>query len=902
MALLVNYEGSYLPPQKLWYLVDGVWKEVTNIFENAAQQELAVLDQERIKQDQVVAALQTKSVALMASIDGSDPSIPLVEDPAAIEAILMEVEVLNLQLQVAQTEQVVVTKQLFEQKAQLEYIKLVTQGETALAKIGNVVTNPDDWKVIRIAPQSTLGERLEVVIQSGLDTNDRVFNYGLVYYRLFKVNSVDANDNLDLLKAEFQRRLDIDGYTLGVEPTNYILTIDTIQNVYTEVNQFVNSGAKRIEDYLASIKDQQKFILDQIEESKASMVQLEEIKIANPEAVPVNENGTIITSATNNDLKVPLGDKLLSYQNVTSFDQLVSTSTLQDIAAGTKDIADYPGVLQLNKDASALNEKLQSVQAFQEVNNQIQNDLISGNSVFNLTVLNTKKAGLTGSKTLFWTSQLGNSTVSSSGGSLSYSQTYTSSGTYKFKNNELVVLSTKYTAIINGLLSSTSTVTLGVTFYDGEQPKIISVKNGSIYAYDGSSKIASKAIQTSIVSANKAHTSNDKTSTYTKFNTVEQPHHNIVFVKENASVTTPSDVTLSVYQPVINGLFYANTEDSGLALATTFSTPIYEYSLRITQLVNMMNVPANGQESFSFNAKEIPLTDYFKNNDNIISQITEEITPGLLSFNAKEIPLTDYFKNNDNIISQITGEITPGLLSFNASHIIMTDFMVKNDNIIQQDKDSLSTPIDAFSFNIKQTNSYLTVKNGYGQDTGYTVGSSINGMVIIKPTSSVNDPFQELKSLVQTSANLRENDGTYKSLDFYQKTRYVISTQTGLIICNPPFEGEILNKLVDAMPRMVTSSSVRVFDTDSLRMDLINAQILDVPRIITSTAAKTMEDVYTNTPYTLDKLNSNESGVTQIITQISTVPMEPDRFELLNKDTSSIPSPAIQLNPGVTLS
>lgn len=204
-----------------------------------------------------------------------------------------------------------------------------------------------------------------MAIQHGLDTNDRIFNYGLVYYRLFKVSGTDPNDNLDYLKEQFKRRLNKVAFDAGIEPTNYVLTVDSVQNVYVEVNAFVNAGAKRIEDYLASVKDQQKYILDKIEDAKVAMAALEE-KVITGEIIKVD--GKIQTLSSKPELVVPLGDTLLKYQNVTSFPQLVSTNTLQDIAAGTKAAANYPGVIKLNSDAVSLNEKLQSIQEFQTVN------------------------------------------------------------------------------------------------------------------------------------------------------------------------------------------------------------------------------------------------------------------------------------------------------------------------------------------------------------------------------------------------------------------------------------------------------------------------------------------------------------------------------------------------------
>ena len=913
MALLVNYEGTYLPPQKLWYLVDGVWKEVVNVFENTAQQELAVLDQERIKQDQVVTALITRENELLAKIDGSDPTIPIETDPAKIEAILNEIDTIELQLSITKTEQVVLTKKLFEAKAQMEYLKLVTEGEQALEKIAKNVTNPSEWGVIRIAPQSTLDERLEIVIQHGLDTNDRIFNYGLVYYRLYKLSSADQNDNLDYLKDQFKRRLNKAAYDLGIEPTNYILTIDNIQNVYVEVNQFVNSGAQRIEDYLASIKDQQKYILDSIEEAKVSMDALQ-AKVVAGTLTPVD--GKIIAAAVNDDLKVPIGDVLLNYQSVTTFDQLVSTSTLQDIAAGTKDIADYPGIIKLNADATALNEKIGAVQNFLTTNKEIQNELTSGQITFNLNVLTTKKATLTPSKLLFWTSPLGDTTVATSAGALSYSQTYTSSGTYKFKNNELVTLSTTYSAIINALMSHTNTIVLGVTFKSGDQPRIINVEKGGLYVYGKDSVVNPRAIQTSIVNVNSASIIDTKTEQNTKANDKEQPHTKIVFVKENGYVETPGEVIITVTQPIINGLFYANTEDSQVQASTHVSTVVYDYAFDIHPIHTLDYVDPLG--SFSFNAKEIPLSDWFKNNDNIISQVKESIGEATFSFNTKEIPLTNWFKNNDNIISQVKETITSQLLTFNAFQIPI-EAMKYNDNIIAQDKTSLLTPINAFSFNTKQTNNYSNVKNGYGQDTTYVAtttqagATNLNGISIIKLVSSsdistggatlINAANKEYPSLLKTVSKSRDTKGDYARISYYSKTRIIITSQTGLVILESKYPDDTMNALYDAIPRMITPKAVNIVDIETFQMDKLNMMLIDQPRIMTMTADKTLN---AEQNYKLDTLNYCADGTTQIVTQnATTVATDSDLYSassLVNKDISSIVNPAIQLNPGVVLS
>ena len=908
MALLVNYEGSYLPPQKLWYLIDGVWKEVTNVYESSSQQELAILDQERIKQDQVVGALQTKASVLMASIDGSNPTIPLETDPIKIESILTEVELLNLQLDVAKTEQVVLTKQLFEQKAQVEYIKLVTEGEIALAKIGNIVTNPSNWRVIRIAPQSTLDERLEVVIQSGLENNDRIFNYGLVYYRLYEVNSAEALkpiNNPETLALEFQRRLNKEAYTLGTDPlntSNYVFTTDTIQNVYTEVNQFVNAGAKRIEDYLASIKDQQKYILDNVEIAKEAMLQLEEIATSEPEKLNLDINGHILTSVSKTDLQVTLGEKLLAYQNVTSFTELVSTKTLQDIASGTKDIADYPGVVKLNNDVISLNEKLKSVQDFQTINNQIQKDLTSGSIVFNLTVLNTKKSALTGSKTLFWSNPLGDSTIAANGGVVKYTQTYTSSGTYKFKNNEMVTLSTTYIAIINSIMARTSNAVFGVTFKTGEHPRIIQVQNGNLVVFcKDESPVITKVDQKAIINVDTVSTGDTKVQTLTKFNDKNQPHTSIAFVKENTTIVTPSEVNLAVYHPVINGLFYANTEDSGIQNSVKISTPIFENAFSIHQILLAENSNPASQYMVSFGCRaETP--QVFKYNDNIISQVKESIhldtdpvdSSWSFNFNTRSIPLLP---------------------------------ISKNDNIIEQ-KPALQLSIQdmiPFSFNIKQTNNYSTIKNGYNIATSYVTASEgvIDSLIVIEPSTIEIKAILASGSVYKTTGKDKFHP-SLRTLDLYEKTRRLIIMQTGLVVIDlnePPFNEVVtdtLNVLMDSVPRMLTSQAIRTIDLNTVGMDVLNNEgpngsisymlINSSSKLLDLSADTTKTNIYSLENLAKDGLNSSTYDVTGVIVQTDSLTQIVKDLnsntimeDTLNIDGSSILSTALQTNPGVSL-
>ena len=910
MALLVNYEGTYLPPQKLWYLVDGVWTEVKQVFENNTQNEIAVLDQNRIHQDQVVTSLQTKFDELMARIDGSDITVPMETDPVIVDQIIAQAELISLQLNIAKAEQVVLTKSLFEQKAQLEYIKLVGEGERALSKIATTVLNPAEWLCIRVAPQSTLDERLDVVIQQGLPDDSRIFNYGLVCYRLFKIGTTDKNDDTEYLRTEFKRRLSNLAYINGIEATNHIFTIDTIQNIYTEVNQFVNAGAKRIEDYLASIKDQQKYILDTIEVAKESMVQLEQAKIDG--LVPVNASGQIMTMSTLPELQVPLGEKLLAYQNVTSFTQLVSTQVLNDIAAGTKAITDYPGITKLNTDATSLNEKIQAIQDFQVINNQIAEDLVSGKVSFNLNILTSKKVSLNVSKNLFWSTPLGDSTVAGSGGSLTYKQTYTSSGTYKFKNGEMVTLSTKYTAIISQLLATTKLGELAVTFTAGGQPKIIQMINGYIYAYGETSPVIPSVKQTAIVNVSKAFTKELNIGAGLSMNQNAQPHHSIVFVKGNTTVTTDPNILLSVYHPVINGLFYANTEPVNFSSNLNLGSATFEYAYDIRQLPAAETPVSTIAQSFGFNTKEIPLTNWFINNDNIVTQVKEEIQPVGFGFNTFTMP-TRTFINNDNIISQLeTNLYTGGLLSFNLESTPLPAVSSKNDNIIQQ----VVSEAISFGFNAYKTNSYEKIKNGYGTlDIGFTTGTlaSAPGLTLVTynlGNASLVPESEKLEKWINSFNTI--TDFPYGKLELGQKSRIILSSQTGLTVHEFAYPDDMLNKLIDSVPRMLTAQTVRVHEA-LFTEDTLNKVVETVP-LITTLIKSTMEDLSGKELSSTQLTGSNPNNINAIYndtihttTMITSVIHNENTYsdtnasELLNKEIASIVVPTLQLNPGVVI-
>lgn len=853
MALLVNYEGTYLPPNKLWYLVDGTWKEVITVFENPVQQEIALIDANRIKQDQVVNGLMTKQQQLMAQIDGSDPTIPMTFDPVEIESIMQQVEVIDLQLNVAKTEQVVLTKKLFEQKAQMEYLRLISEGEMALKKIAATVDNPTNWGVIRIAPQSTLDERLEVVIQSGMPTNERIFNYGLVYYRLYRKNSTEAIDDIVALQNEYLRRLDKVSYDLGREPTNYIITFDDIQPVYIEVNQFVNSGAKRIEDYLANIRDQQKYILDNIELAKAAMTALQ-IK-ADEGLIPVVDN-KIITLNTEQALQVPLGSALLDYQSVTSFDQLVSTQTIQQIASGSLDINDYPGIVKVNQEVTALNEKIVAVQDFSSINNAIQNKLVSNEIVFNLEAVNILKLDLVSAQDQFWNTVLGSTTLSNSGGTTKYTQTYTSGGMYRFKPEELVILSTTISYIINVAETNKDTLTLLVSG-GSNNPKIISVVNGNVTITEDI-KVELSADQTKIISVVANEVQNLNVSSNLTYQS-ENPY--IISVKENTVYETDgvsSEISLSSIHPDIISAKETNKYEFNPSEFTVFEAEEYANAYFVIQFNDMTTV-----SEIPFNTTKMPLGLTY--NDNIVEVRMYDTTNCEFSFNTTKMPLE---LNNDYIVG-IT-ENNESSFSFNTTKMPLGS---ANDYIVSFNNNE--SKIVEFSFNTQKVKSYQL--NGYAHSNKYNSTGLYSGFEII--TFSEPDFYYP-----EIHTNGLSN---YSNIIAEPKSNDSIISQTGLKV----LEQENLNiSNVNVNEIYITSSKlVNVLDPNT-NVNSVNNESVSV----TDNTLITVLD--TNLYPTVNKGKDVVSMVIQTKSNTDTSTI------IVNKNTSDNKVPTVQTNTGVVIS
>lgn len=934
MALLVNHEGSYKEPQKLWYLINGIWKEVINVFESPVQQEIALLDTERISQDQTVLALSTRIKVLQASLDGTDPTIAILTDPVEITKTQKLLEALNLQLEISRLEQVAITKELFEQKAQLEYKKLVLNGEIAIQKIIKVVVDPNEWGVIRLDPQSTLDERLEIAIQHDLGTDERIFNYGAVYYRLYKLDQSKPEDNLANLSPNFKRRLSNAAFLAGTLATNYIMTTLTVQKAFEEVNQFVNSGAKRIEDYLFSLKEQNKFILDGIEKVKENMVLLNEIVLSGdlPEMVI---DGKIINLATKPELQKPLGDILLRSQKAESVDHLVSMKNLTDIAEGTLNINDLPNpsiYTNLSSNLQSLNEKTESVSLFFTNNTQLSNDLATGVLQFsNLNVIGSRKQQLDYSKNLFWSSPLGESTLAKAGSQPVYIQGFTSSGTYKFKTNQMVELSTEYIAIIQTILANTKVGALGITIGKIPAVRIIqSIEANTIILDKNDIGVEKETTSVNIVSSVTSNTKNTgpllasfKTVDYgnhivsvsetnlvdetngidqylncVKVNQNIQPHPAIPFVYENNLYTVKFPIHLDVEHPIINSLFYATTYEYPLNSLTNVDVEPYLYEFGIRQLNKDFGVATLVPPTLNIG------TDNTTPRETFISVFKECSYENTISLSLPtQMPLVDGGLIKYPIVSFLScsteNEVT---LSLPAPEINVDSIRWFVVNAVHQ---PLSSQMESSVklFNISEDNISIDKLNGYAQKTNYvTTGTSGTGIIKIKLVDQLDhDNYNEYNSLLKEKILLEDNSTKYFTLS--KQDHNYLSSQTGLAI-GETFDIEFINTLIGSAPKISSVTGVGSTDLSIEHIEYINAISTSNPLISTNTTNKLFD-----TTIKENSLYENINVLPNIIPLIATVVNSSiyllnndNQMDYINKDTLMIPLFAQHLNPGVILS
>lgn len=854
MALLVNYEGTYVEPQKLWYLIDGAWKEVQQVFESPIQNEIALADTERIKLDQTVLGLTTKMEELQYQINGGSPTVPVLTDPVQILEAQKQLDIATLQLNVAKIEQVIVTKELFEQKAQIEYKKLILQGEIALEKITTLVNNPEEWGVIRLDPQGPLDERLEVAITHGLITNERLFTYGSMEYRLYKLDQIEQVDNLVYLADNFKRRLAKTDYTNGTVATNFIMKTQTVKEAIIDVNGFVNSGAQRIEDYLFSLKAQSKYILDGIADVQDSLVQLAAIQTP-------NTDGTFASVNTKTD--VNLGSILLKSQGVTTYDALVNTQILNEISAGTKVSTDYVGYTKIVTNQESLEEKIYSMQEFRETNEQIQNDMVTNKISFvSLNVLSTQKVKLAPAKNLFWSSPLSDASVSKT--QLPYIQGYTSSGMYQFKTDEMVTLSTEYVSIISAILTNTTEVTLGVSH--GTYPiRIIQVLENNTFTV-GPEVQFNFNDQPKIINVKEVITGEPLLPA--EVNEKDQHHTAIPFVKYANTVTPDDIVELSVYHPIINSIFYPNTYEFSFSECTKLSTEEYEMAFNISVLEYKDEV-----KSFSFNAYSTKAE--YERYDNIVSFV--ESNECTFTFNT--FSTNNEFERAQNPVSFV--ESNECLISFNMTSVLpVTDISSYDSAVVIVQESNECT----FDFNCSQMRSKQL--NGYSQATGFSVTGTIGSIPEIVIDSGTDNTLETITYDVLT-----------QRLETAKKTQVVITSQTGLVIIDVESEFvDLVNISKSNIPRILTSSGLRINIIDS---DLVNIQRADVVRVTTGT--------YTGTTTYVDDYDmcNLAIGVNRIatVTQDNTVNdvSTTETYQNVNKDSESIVYTAQQLNPGITL-
>ena len=854
MALLVNYEGTYVEPQKLWYLIDGAWKEVQQVFESPIQNEIALADTERIKLDQTVLGLTTKIEELNYQINGGSPTVPVLTDPAQLLEAQKQLDIATLQLDVAKIEQVIATKELFEQKAQIEYKKLILQGEIALEKITTLVNNPDEWGVIRLDPQGPLDERLEVAITHGLLTNERLFTYGSMEYRLYKLDQIEDIDNLVYLADNFKRRLAKTDYTNGTVALNYIMKTQTVKEAIIDVNGFVNSGAQRIEDYLFSLKEQSKYILDGISAVQDSLIQLAAIQTP-------NVDGTFASVNTKTD--VNLGTILLKSQGVTSYDSLVSTQVLNDIAAGTKVSTDYVGYTKIVTSQNSLEEKIYSMQEFRETNEQIQNDMVTNKISFvTLNVLSTQKVKLAPAKNLFWSSPLSDATVSKT--QLPYIPGYTSAGTYQFKVDELVTLSTQYISIISAILTHTAEVTLGVSH--GTHPiRIIQVLENNTFTVGPEVRFTFND-QPKIINVSEVNSGNP--ILLNEVNEKDQHHTAIPFV-QYANTKAPDDIVeLSVYHPIINSIFYPNTYEFSFNECTKLSTEEYEMAFNISVLEYKDEV-----KSFNFNTYSTKAE--YERTENVVSFI--ESSDCTLLFNT--FLTNNEFERAQNAVSFIESLDCP--LSFNmTSALPVTDISTYDSAVVS----FIESSDCIINFNCIQTRSKQL--NGYSQATSFTVTGTIGSVQEITIDSNNEATLDTITYDVLT-----------QRLETAKKTQIVITSQTGLVITDIETDFvDLINISKTNIPRILTSSGLRI---NIIESDLVNIQRSDVTRITsgTYTGTTTYVDDYDmcNLAIGVNRIATSDDLV--VVNDVSTT----DTYQNVNKDIESIVYNAEQLNPGIIL-
>lgn len=868
MALLVNYEGVYTAPQKLWYLVDGVWKEVINVFESSVQQEIALIDEARINQDKTVLSLGTKIDLLKAQLDGSDPTIPQITNQTDIDKINEELHILQLQLEVARLEQVAITKQLFEQKAQMEYKKLVMEGELAFEKISNIVDSVSNWGVIRIDPQGPLDERLEVAIQHNLPTNERIFNYGAVYYRLYKLDQVAIEDNILDLSQNFKRRLAKQDYLDNTLNTNYVMSLMTIQAVFNEVSSFVSGGAQRILDYLWALQEQQKYILDNMETVKSNLLELEDLAETST-LITKDENGMILTNSTIVEQVKPLGKILLDSQGATSFLELISTEVVNGITTGSIDVNTYPNYTTYVDNNEAIDEKVEAITTFKSSNDQFITDIKTGVITFNnINIIQSRTESVNYSKNLFWQKQLGNTTLSkSSGGSTIYVQGYTSSGTFKFKSDNLVTLAANNIRIINALMANTkmSNHSVAIGIGDGIY-RVIQVMDANTVLV--TPEVITETNSPAIVSAENVNTKEINIDPFVMVNDKAQPHHAVPVVMNNNSGVVPDMIDINAYHPVINSIFYPNTNEFPVGTFTKASSLSYENALMVYQLNK--NAILN-TEPFKFNVQSVEPNRV----DFIINQV--DFIPEVMNFNVQSVSL----EKVDFIINQVEEVEVP---------IVFNIFSVSEDrlgNIINQIE---NMEPEFVNFNVQQITAVDSLSNlalnGYNDsfmDEVPTIDTSISGIEVLT--------FSD-ESFYYNVLAIQEKYISEHLSDTAALNQIIITSQTGLQIEENFIDN--INKESVSGPKLILPRTIKIFDMNKV-VDTINTVKTNTIKITTMVKTNIIE------PNSNEKINKVGQGVNGISTQ-KTTSITNINNDYINKETNSIPSIGYQINPGITIS
>ena len=177
--ILVNQNGTFKEPSKMFYKVNGIWRTVNSIYESNVLHKLNLLDTTRIEYDKIANALSSKVKILKKETQEylESETNPTQEQLETYVKNVKLLEVYEKYLDIIRLEQVIKTQIVFQNTAILEYNRKISNINKKLKQyISKFKDVNDTYRVIKISDnvpnQSILPkERLDVVIHTLLDSN-----------------------------------------------------------------------------------------------------------------------------------------------------------------------------------------------------------------------------------------------------------------------------------------------------------------------------------------------------------------------------------------------------------------------------------------------------------------------------------------------------------------------------------------------------------------------------------------------------------------------------------------------------------------------------------------------------------------------------------------------------------